>query len=72
MSYTVFHVVRNLAKHALELDDKLFGAPVIKTEVDWPLLNPDKYLKDLKDEKKLLLSRLDDLLYVMREHEIPC
>lgn len=72
MSYTVFHVIRNLSKHAAELDDKLFGAPVQKSQVDWPLLDPEKYLKDLKAEKDLLLSRLDDLTYVMRENNVRC
>ncbi len=70
--YTTYHTVRNLAKHAYELDDERFGAPVIKKEVDWPLLDPKKYLKDLKEEKKLVTERLDDLVYVMREHGISC
>ena len=68
--YNTYHTTRNLAKHALELDDKLYGSPIAKTEIDWPLLEPEKYLNILEIEKKLLLRNLEDFVYVLREKEI--
>ena len=35
--YKIFHVTRNLAKHAFELDDELYGSPLPKKEKDWAL-----------------------------------
>ena len=60
--YKVYHVTRNLAKHALELDDKLYGSPVLKEETDWPLIETDKYLALLENERKLLMRGLEDLV----------
>ena len=68
MPYSIYHVTRNLAKHALELDDKLYGSPLPKDEIIWPLVKPERYLKELNAEKRLILDRVDDLVYVMREN----
>lgn len=66
--YKIYHTTRNLAKHALELDDKLYGSPVLKEEIDWPLVETDKYLALLENERKFLIRGLEDLAYVLREH----
>lgn len=66
--YRIYHVTRNLAKHALELDDKLYGSPMTKEEIDWPLIETEKYITVLKNERKFLERGLEDLAYVMREH----
>lgn len=66
--YKIYHTTRNLAKHALELDDKLYGSPVLKDETDWPLIETDKYLSMLENERKFLIRGLEDLAYVLREH----
>lgn len=33
--YKLFHVTRNLAKHAFELDDAIHGSPLHKEVTDW-------------------------------------
>lgn len=70
MEYTIYHVTRNLAKHAFELDDKVYGSPLDKRVVDWAVADPGLYVQRLKAEKSLLSARKDDLEYVMREKKI--
>lgn len=57
------HTSRNLAKHAFELDDKLYGAPVVKEEVDRAISDPWQYLKELREEKNALRELRSDVAY---------
>lgn len=68
--YTIYHVTRNLAKHAFELDDAVYGSPLEKADTDWAINDPILYIQRLKAEKSLLESRKDDLEYLMREKNI--
>lgn len=64
--YKLFHVTRNLAKHAFELDDAIHGSPLHKEVTDWAVKNPGLYVQRLTAEKLRLEALLSDLQYVMR------
>ena len=64
--YKLFHVTRNLAKHAFELDDAIYGSPLPKDITDWALKQPQLYLQRLKTEKTKLEISLSDLQFVLR------
>ena len=63
--YKLFHVTRNLAKHAFELDDCIYGSPLPKEVTDWALKQPELYLQRLKNEKARLEMALSDLQFVL-------
>lgn len=63
--YKIFHVTRNLAKHAFELDDALYGSPLSKKEKDWALQNPELYVQRLKGELSSLETSLSNLQFVL-------
>lgn len=65
--FRIYHVVRNLAKHNYELDDRWYGSPLTKDEEDWPLKNPKLYLARVKKELAKVNMAIDDLAYLMRE-----
>lgn len=71
-TFKIYHVSRHLAKHNYELDDRIYGSPLQKDEVDWPLKNPRLYLQRLKSELSLVEVALDDLAFLMRENGCPC
>ena len=66
--YKIFHVTRNLAKHAFELDDALYGSPLQKNEEEpeWALKDPELYLQRLRSELNKLEIELSDLQFVLR------
>ena len=64
--YSSFHVARHVAKHAFELDDEIYGAPLEKTERDWTLDKPELYLQRLKTELQMLEIEKGDLEFVLR------
>lgn len=64
--YKLFHVTRNLAKHAFELDDAIHGSPLPKEVTDWAVKNPELYVQRLRAELLRLEGLLSDLQYVMR------
>lgn len=66
VEYKVFHVTRNLAKHAFELDDAIHGSPLPKENTDWALQQPDLYLQRLRTELARLEMALSDLQFVLR------
>ena len=74
--FRIYHVTRYVARHNYELDDKLYGSPLQKETVDWPLEDPSLYLQRLNGELSLVESSLDDLVFLMREkgwydYEVP-
>lgn len=71
-TFRIYHVSRHLAKHNYELDDRLYGSPLLKDEVDWPLENPKLYLQRLTSELSLVEVALDDLAFLMRENGYDC
>lgn len=70
--FRIYHVTRHVAMHNYELDDKLYGSPVAKTEVDWPLEQPKLYLQRLKRDLMRVETALDDLAYLMRSKGFAC
>ena len=65
--FRIYHVVRNAAKHNYELDDRLYGTPLIKKEEDWAIKNPQLYIQRVKDEMAKVNIAIDDVAYLMRE-----
>ena len=65
--FRIYHVVRNAAKHNYELDDRLYGTPLIKKEEDWAIKNPQLYIQRVKDEMAKVNIAIDDVAYFMRE-----
>ena len=65
--FRIYHVVRNAAKHNYELDDKLYGSPLIKEEEDWVLKKPKLYIQRVKDELAKVKVAIEDVAYLMRE-----
>ena len=65
--FRIYHVVRNAAKHNYELDDRLYGTPLIKQEEDWAIKNPQLYIQRVKDEMAKVNIAIDDVAYLMRE-----
>lgn len=63
--YKLFHVTRNLAKHAFELDDAMYGSPLDKEVTDWAVKEPELYVQRLKTELSKLETVLSDLQFVM-------
>lgn len=64
--YKLFHVTRNLPKHAFELDDAIYGSPEQKEVTDWAVKEPELYVQRLKTELSRLEMVLSDLQFVMR------
>lgn len=65
--FRIYHVTRKVAKHNYELDDKLYGSPMLKTEIDWPLENPELYLQKVDEELKKVNGAIDDMVYLIGE-----
>lgn len=65
--FRIYHVVRNAAKHNYELDDRLYGTPLIKQEEDWAIKKPELYIQRVKDEMAKVSIAIDDVAYLMRE-----
>ena len=65
--FRIYHVVRNAAKHNYELDDRLYGTPLIKQEEDWAIKMPQLYIQRVKDEMAKVSIAIDDVAYLMRE-----
>ncbi len=63
--FRIYHGVRHAALHSRELDDRLYGSPVVKSEIDWVLRDPRLYLQRLKGELGKVETALDDLSYLM-------
>lgn len=66
--FRIYHVSRHLAKHNYELDDRLYGSPLQKNEVDWPLINPKLYLQRLKGETLRVTNAIDDMVFLLNEN----
>lgn len=56
------HTSRYLAKHALELDDKLYGSPNVKETIDRAISDPWNYIEELKKEKRTLIELREDVV----------
>lgn len=65
--FRIYHVSRKCAGHNFELDDRLYGTPLQKTEVDWTLENPKLYLKRVANELCQVETAIDDMAYLLRE-----
>ncbi len=65
--FKIYHVVRKCAAHNFELDDRIYGSPLQKTEVDWTLENPKLYLKRVANEMQRVEMAIDDMAYLLRE-----
>ena len=65
--FRIYHVARKCAGHNFELDDQLYGSPLQKTQVDWPLENPRLYLKRVTNELSRVETAIDDMAYLLRE-----
>lgn len=67
-----YHVTRNLGKHALALDNRLYGSPMLdeKEEDDWAVSDPEKYISLLYQEKKELQRSLEDMTYILKVKKI--
>lgn len=63
--FRIYHVLRHAVLHSRELDDKLYGSPVVKPETDWALKDPRLYLQRLKSELRKVETALDDLSYLI-------
>lgn len=63
-TFRIHHVSRHLAKHNFELDDRLYGSPVVKKEVDWVLRDPAKYLEQVEEELVVIRKRIGDLVCI--------
>lgn len=65
--HRIYHVARKCAGHNFELDDRVYGSPLPKTGTDWPLENPELYLKRVDNELRAVETALDDVAYLLRE-----
>lgn len=69
--FRIYHIARNTARHNYELDDRLYGTPEQKEEVDWTIMNVEKaklYIQRVKAELNKLDTAIDDLAYLLREN----
>lgn len=71
-TFRIYHVARHTAKHNYELDDHLYGSPIPKEVVDWPLEDPKLYLQQLGGELAMVEQALDDLQFLLNEKSCPC
>lgn len=68
--FNIRHVTRKQAAHNFELDDRLYGCPIRKTEEDWTLRDPELYLKRVSNELAMVRVAIDDMVYILREKGI--
>lgn len=72
--FKIYHISRNAARHNYELDDRLYGTPEQKSEVDWTIKDASSaelYIQRVKAELNKLETAIDDIAYLLREKGHP-